>query len=199
MKIKVLSNVYPPAEDSWQTAELLRWVVSNHVGNEALRIVDVGSGTGVLTLTALEEAVNRGGIAWVLPIDHDVNASVNTRLNLVNNDLYQYADVITANLLDAIRVGFRIDILVSNPPYLPGNWDEDWRIFGGPRGNEVIKQLIRHACSSSVSTIILTQSSLSNWEESVDYLGRCGFKLIMIKATHYFFEDIITMVFERIT
>ncbi len=77
MRIKVLSNVYPPAEDSWQTAELLRWVVSNYIGNKALRIIDVGSGTGILTLAALEEVVSRGGgTAWVLSIDHDINASV---------------------------------------------------------------------------------------------------------------------------
>lgn len=140
-----------------------------------------------------------GGIVWALSIDLDNNASVNTRINLIDNGLYQHADVITANLLDAVKAGFRIDIIVSNPPYLPGSWEEDWRIFGGPRGNEVIKQLLRWACLGRISTIILTQSSFSNWEESVNYLGKCSFKLVMIKVTHYFFEDIITMVFERKT
>jgi len=198
MKIIVLSNVYPPAEDSWQTAELLRWVMSNHANDGYLRIIDVGSGTGILALTALNEIVSKGGTAWVLAADHDYNASMNTRINLVNNGLYHYADVITMNLLDAIRTRFCLDIVVSNPPYLPGNWNEDWRIFGGSHGNDVIKQLIQQICQYKASMFILTQSSLSNWEESIDYLGRCGYKLVMIKATHYFFEDIITMVFNKV-
>ena len=199
MRIKVLNNVYPPAEDSWQTAELLRWVIRKHVSNTALRIIDVGSGTGILTLAALEEAIRKGNTVWVLSIDHDINASVNTRINLVDNDLYQYADVITINLLDAVRVGFHVDIVVSNPPYLPGDWHEDWRIFSGPRGNEVAKQIIQRICQDGASIVILTQSSLSDWDEVVYYMRSCGFKLMMVKAAHYFFEDIITMVFERIT
>ena len=198
MRIKVLNNVYPPAEDSWQTAELLRWVISNYTGNTALRIIDVGSGTGVLTLTALEEAINMGNAIWVLSVDHDINASVNTRINLVDNGLYQYADVVTMNILDAVKDGFHVDIVVSNPPYLPGNWHDDWRIFGGPHGNEIAKQIIRWVCQGGASIIILTQSSLSNWDEVVHYMRLCGFKLTMIKTAHYFFEDIITMVFERV-
>ena len=191
-----MNNVYPPAEDSWQTAELLRWVINNHASNMALRIIDVGSGTGVLTLTALEEAIRKGNTVWVLSIDHDINASVNTRINLIDNGLYQYADVITTNILDAVKARFHVDIVVSNPPYLPGNWYEDWRIFGGPRGNEVAKQIIQWVCWGGASMVILTQSSLSNWDEVAYHMGLCGFKLIMVKATHYFFEDIITMVFE---
>lgn len=119
MRIKVLNNVYPPAEDSWQTTELLRWVVSNRVGNTTLRIIDVGSGTGVLTLTALEETVSRDNAAWVLSVDHDANASANTKINLIDNGLYQYADVVTMNILDAVRdSSTSISWLVILPTYL---------------------------------------------------------------------------------
>nr|WP_243665851.1 methyltransferase [Vulcanisaeta sp. JCM 16159] len=149
--------------------------------------MDAGSGTGILTLAALEEVINKEGITWVLAVDIDYNASMNTRINLIDNDLYQYADVITANLLDTIKAGFRIDIVISNPPYLPGNWSEDWRIFGGPHGNEVTRSLIQLVCQGRVRMVILTQSSLSNWEDLIGYLGSCGFKLIIFKATHYFF------------
>jgi len=46
----ILDNVYPPAEDSWQTAEVLGWVLENYVGGSGtLRIIDVRSGTGILT------------------------------------------------------------------------------------------------------------------------------------------------------
>ncbi len=173
--------------------------MSRNASDRALRIIDVGSGTGILTLAALEEAVSNGGSAWALSIDHDINASINTRVNLLDNGLYQYADVVTMNLLDAVREGFTIDIIVSNPPYLPGNWSEDWRVLGGPHGNEVIKQLILRICRGEAGVVILTQSSLSNWEESAYCLGRCGFKLVMVKAIHYFFEDVVTMVFERVS
>jgi len=196
MRLIILDNVYPPAEDSWQTAEVLGWVLENYVGSSGtLRIIDVGSGTGILTLTAIEKAVSRGINAWVISIDYDVNASINTRLNLVNNGLYSYADVLSTRTLDAIKNNARLKVIVSNPPYLPGDWFEDWRIFGGPQGNEVIKQIVNYACGNRVDIVVLTQSSLSNWEETVELMGMCDYKLVVVKTSHYFFEDIITMVF----
>jgi Methylase of polypeptide chain release factors len=196
MRLIILDNVYPPAEDSWQTAEVLGWVLENYVGSSGtLRIIDVGSGTGILTLTAIEKAVSRGINAWVISIDYDVNASINTRLNLINNGLYSYADVLSTRTLDAIKNNARLKVIVSNPPYLPGDWFEDWRIFGGPQGNEVIKQIVNYACGNRVDIVVLTQSSLSNWEETVELMGMCDYKLVVVKTSHYFFEDIITMVF----
>ncbi|MFP3216529.1 MAG: methyltransferase [Vulcanisaeta sp.] len=198
MRLVILNNVYPPLEDSRQTAEVLRWVVEHYFtnSNDILRIIDVGSGTGILTLTAIESAVgSRGGSVWVISIDHDINAAVNTKLNLVINHVYDYADVLSTRTLDAIRQNASFNIIVSNPPYLPGNWVEDPRIFGGPRGNEVIKQLVSYVCNGKVDIVVLTQSSLSNWEETVDLMSACGYKLVLVKANHYFFEDIITMVF----
>jgi release factor glutamine methyltransferase len=196
MRLIILGNVYPPAEDSWQTAEVLGWVLENYVGGSGtLRIIDVGSGTGILTLTAIEKAVSKGINAWVISIDYDVNASINTRLNLINNGLYSYADVLSTRTLDAIKNNARLKVIVSNPPYLPGDWFEDWRIFGGPQGNEVIKQIVNYACGNRVDIVVLTQSSLSNWEETVELMGMCDYKLVVVKTSHYFFEDIITMVF----
>jgi release factor glutamine methyltransferase len=196
MRLIILDNVYPPAEDSWQTAEVLGWVLENYVGGSGtLRIIDVGSGTGILTLTAIEKAVSKGINAWVISIDYDVNASINTRLNLINNGLYSYADVLSTRTLDAIKNNARLKVIVSNPPYLPGDWFEDWRVFGGPQGNEVIKQIVNYACGNRVDIVVLTQSSLSNWEETVELMGMCDYKLVVVKTSHYFFEDIITMVF----
>ena len=196
MRLIILDNVYPPAEDSWQTAEVLGWVLENYVGGSGtLRIIDVGSGTGILTLTAIEKAVSRGINAWVISIDYDVNASINTRLNLINNGLYSYADILSTRTLDAIKNNTHLKVIVSNPPYLPGNWFEDWRIFGGPQGNEVIKQIVNYTCGNRVNIVVLTQSSLSNWEETVELMGMCDYKLVVVKTSHYFFEDIITMVF----
>ncbi|MCG2885221.1 MAG: methyltransferase [Vulcanisaeta sp.] len=196
MRLIILDNVYPPAEDSWQTAEVLGWVLENYVGGSGtLRIIDVGSGTGILTLTAIEKAVSKGINAWVISIDYDVNASINTRLNLINNGLYSYADVLSTRTLDAIKNNARLKVIVSNPPYLPGDWLEDWRVFGGSQGNEVIKQIVDYTCGNRVDIVVLTQSSLSNWEETVELMGMCDYKLVVVKTSHYFFEDIITMVF----
>lgn len=59
------------------------------------------------------------------------------------------------------------------------------------------KQIIQWACRSGASTVVLTQSSLSDWDDVAYHMGLCGFKLTVVKAVHYFFEDIITMVFEK--
>jgi release factor glutamine methyltransferase len=64
-------------------------------------------------------------------------------------------------------------------------------------GISVIRQLINRICNIEVDIVVLTSSSLSNWEEAVWLLRSCGYKLIIIKSIHYFFEDIITMVFTK--
>jgi release factor glutamine methyltransferase len=137
MRLTILNNVYPPAEDSWQTAETLSWVISHYMRiNSCIpRIIDVGSGTGILAIIATARALEGNISPWVIAIDHDYNASMNTRINIINNGLHSYADVVSTTVLNAIKHGIRINIIVSNPPYLPGDWKEDWRIFGGPDGN----------------------------------------------------------------
>mgnify|MGYP001626349155 CR=1 FL=1 len=197
MKLVILDGVYPPAEDSWQTARILSWVVKHLAGNSTmLKIVDVGSGSGVLTLTAVSESLKNNVGVWVLAIDHDYLAATNTKLNLVNNNLYEYVDVVSTSTLDAIRDNAHFNIIVSNPPYLPGDWSEDWRIFGGLGGIEIAKRLVNEVCiGNKADIVVLTLSSLSDWEEVIKLLRDCNYKLVVMYSGHYFFEDIITIVF----
>jgi release factor glutamine methyltransferase len=155
------------------------------------RVIDVGSGTGILAIIAAARALKRNISPWVIAIDHDYNASMNTRINIINNGLHNYADVVSTTVLNAIKHGIHINIIVSNPPYLPGDWREDWRIFGGPDGNYVIRQLINRICNIKVDIVVLTSSSLSNWEEVVWFLRSCGYKLIIIKSIHYFLKILL--------
>lgn len=186
---------YPPAEDTWQTINAIRWLVMR-LNNDFL-MIDVGTGTGVLIITGINEALSFGHKPYGIAIDIDLNALYNARLNIVKENLYEYIDLINCDALSCLKLGLR-SIIISNPPYLPGNWHEDWRIFGGKEGRDVIDKMISYACANPIIFFVITQSSLSNWELTAIRLSKCGYKLIFLMRNHYFFEDIVTMIFNKI-
>lgn len=184
---------YPPAEDTWQTINAIKWLIPQlDVGS---LIIDVGTGTGILIIASVYEALRAGYKPWGLATDIDINAIRSAKLNVINNGLHDYIDLINCNVLDCLRNDLRGIIIISNPPYLPGDWYEDWRIFGGESGRLVIDKLVEYACEGSVHYLVITQSSFSDWELTAIRLSGCGYKLLFLMRSHYFFEDIVTMVF----
>jgi len=181
-------NVYPPLEDSMQTMRIINWLMGQLTG--PVVIVDVGSGSGVLLRSALE-TISRD--IWGLGVDISVAAAGATLIGL--SRFSSKFDVVVGNVLDWIRDGFKPRIVVTNPPYLPGDWWEDPRVLGGPNGRLVIDAVIRWVASRGVPCLVITQSSLSDWEATVHFMGINGYLLIVMASSHYFFEDIITMVF----
>ncbi|WP_069806487.1 methyltransferase [Vulcanisaeta thermophila] len=191
----MVNEPYPPAEDTWQTADAIDWLMGSGLINEGdFPIIDVGTGTGILIIRGITRALGMGYKPHGIAVDVDLNALRSTRASLISEGLYGYVDLINCDTLNCLKSGIG-GIIISNPPYLPGDWHEDWRIYGGTTGRLVIDKLISRACTDKARYIILTQSSLSNWEATVEGLGKCGYKLIVLMRSHYFFEDIVTMIF----
>ena len=81
--------------------------------SRALRILDVGTGSGCLLLTLLAELPGAFGVGT----DVSVAALETARGNALRLGLARSAGWLAGDLLDAVRGPF--DILISNPPYIP--------------------------------------------------------------------------------
>ncbi len=111
-------------------------------------VVDVGTGSGAVAITlALETA------AHVFATDISPAAISVARTNA--QQLSAHVKFIACDLVDALSDG-SINVLVSNPPYVPQtdqpslqrevrDYEPHVALFGGPSGLEIYKRLIRDA------------------------------------------------------
>jgi release factor glutamine methyltransferase len=81
--------------------------------DEALTILDLGTGTGAILLALLSELPRASGHG----VDRDFGAAATARLNAGRLGLADRATFLVGNWADAVAGGF--DLVVSNPPYIP--------------------------------------------------------------------------------
>ena len=83
--------------------------------DRALRLLDLGTGTGCLLLAALSEYPRAAGIG----VDRSEPACRLAAANAARNGLSGRAAMLCADWWAAIRPGDRFDVVISNPPYIP--------------------------------------------------------------------------------
>jgi len=176
---------YRPAEDTWLLIDCL---LSDR-GARVSRAVDVGCGTGAVTEVLL-------GLAdEVLAVDVDVDALLELRSRL--RERLERVETVAADKLSFLRPGCRIELLASNPPYLPYSGDEpfDRTVHSGPKGTEFARDLISSALDLLVPEweAYLIASSLSDLEEFVGELRDLGLSVTVLGKRHVFFEDIVCL------
>ncbi len=181
-------NVYEPGDDTWlliSSLEKLR-------GKKYRVCLDLGSGTGIVGIFLLKNNI----CERVFFIDINEYALENTLYNLTYNNLLGRGITINNYGGNCFRENM-FDLVVSNPPYLPGVPKDsyDKALLSGPSGFETIIDFI-----DSVSKVIkpsglffLVYSSLSNPRIIEEYLSMKGFSIINKFSKHFFFEDIIVV------
>jgi release factor glutamine methyltransferase len=113
---------------------------------QALRVLDIGTGSGALLLALLTELPNAYGIGTDLSID----ALVVARDNAVRLELAHRAAFVACDFAAALRAPF--DLIVTNPPYVeseaiatlaPGVRDYEPRpaLDGGPDGLDAYRAI----------------------------------------------------------
>jgi release factor glutamine methyltransferase len=116
--------------------------------DRAARIVDVGTGSGCLAVTL---AVERP-LARVLAIDISTNALAVARRNATAHRVNERIDFVRADLLTA--VGGTIDLVVSNPPYVPrasslprdvASYEPEAALYAGRDGLDMLRRIIPDA------------------------------------------------------
>ena len=102
----VTDNVYEPSEDSFLFAE-------NLPVERSRRVVDVGTGCGILGIVAARYAER------VVAIDVNPCAVRCARRNAEINNATSKMDFVQGDLLGAVREAPKFDLILFNAPYLP--------------------------------------------------------------------------------
>jgi release factor glutamine methyltransferase len=120
-----------------------------HIGGEAVRILDVGTGSGAIAV-ALAHARPQ---AHVTAVDLSPAALEVARSNAQRHGVLDRVTFLQSNLLAALDgVGF--DVVVSNPPYIAEgevletqvfDYEPQSALYAGPTGLEVYERLIPEA------------------------------------------------------
>jgi len=185
LEVEYCEGVYWPAEDTFLLADALEAAASR--ATQLSLVADVGSGTGLLALIAAKHG------ARVVATDIEPRAAACTWRNARRNGLDALIDVLCCDLLSPLRAGLALDLVVCNPPYLPGEWRESPDVCGGPSGVEVALALLRQASNHlrGGGRIYLVLSSLSDVGKLTSEAEAAGLRLRVIsRAQLPMFEEI---------
>lgn len=141
-RFKVGPGVLIPRPESEQMVERAVDWVRDHILNSGKlpKIVDLGSGSGCLGLSILNEV---GGHLWA--VENSQLALKYLRQNILQLNLSSKVDVLEEKVQELV-LDFQVDLVVANPPYIkneekylgPGvkEFEPHEALFGGPTGLE---------------------------------------------------------------
>jgi len=180
-------EVYPFSEDSILTSDVAKAV------SWGLKLgCDLGCGGGYIAEHMLDNTET------VILIDVDINAVKYAQRRLKALGLGARIDVICSDSLSSVRPE-ALDIVSSNPPYLPAS-DGNLRWSGGRGGIEVASKFARDSTKALKrgGIMVITLSSLSNVEAFRRLTVELGFKKVyVVKVPVGLMETLITFVFVK--
>ena len=184
----VNDNVYEPAEDSFLFAENLEVP-------KGAQVLDVGTGSGILSILAAEKAES------VLTIDLNPYAVRCAKENAKINHIRDKMVFMQTDLLTALIENAKFDLILFNAPYLPSaeNESESWigrSWVGGINGRQVIDPFINQVPShlKPNGKILLMQSTLANVEETINKFSELGLKATIKAERKLPFFETLTLI-----
>jgi release factor glutamine methyltransferase len=136
-----------PRPETEELVELL--IAESELRNADLRIVDVGTGSGVIAVSLAAKLPQ----ADVHAVDISEDALALARENAAQLGLSERVQFRRSNLLQDVDGVF--GLIVANLPYVPATdrgtlsrevlHDPETALFGGPRGDEIIREVIAAA------------------------------------------------------
>ena len=96
-----------------ETEVLIEMVTKKFIANKDIKFLDIGCGSGCISISLLDYFKKSNGIA----IDISKDAVLNTRLNSNNFNLTNRLKVLKKNVF-TYRTEKKFDLIISNPPYL---------------------------------------------------------------------------------
>ena len=170
MRLLPLPGVFQPPSDAWMVVRHLR----EHGLAAGKRVLDLCTGSGVLAIAAASDCA-----AEVTAVDVSRRAVVAVKLNARLNGVR--VEALRGDLF-APLAGRRFDLIISNPPYLPGKAGElprrglarAWE--GGRSGRVFIERIAAGAARhlTEEGTLLLVYSSVCGEEETLGLLRAGG-------------------------
>ncbi len=188
----VWENVYAPAEDSFLFAENLEVKAVE-------RVLDMGTGCGILGILAAKEA------SAVVAVDVNPYAVRCARENAEVNNVRGKMAFLQGDLFTPLREVKEFDVILFNAPYLPADEHEadSWigRAWtGGATGRHVIDRFIAKAPNHLKQTgrVLLMQSTLVNVGESLRKFAECHLSARVVADNALPFFETITLIEAKI-
>ena len=170
MRLLPFPGVFQPPSDAWLLADCLK---RERLG-PGVSVLDLCSGSGMLAIAAARE-----GASPVTAVDISRRAIAVVRLNAAINRVK--VEAVRGDLFGAVE-GRRFDVIVSNPPYLPGESAElpahglarAWE--GGPSGRAFIARIAAgsRAHLTPGGVLLLVCSSVCGERETLESLRAGG-------------------------
>jgi release factor glutamine methyltransferase len=145
LEIEVGPGVLVPRPES----ELLVEAVLQHISNMEgiVSVVDLGAGSGALSLAIATEAKN----ARVIAVEKSADAIIWLKRNVSRID--EKVRIVEGDVSEVL-IGVKCDLVIANPPYIPDDqvlprdvagFEPHIALFGGPTGIEIPRQFIAAA------------------------------------------------------
>ncbi len=186
-KIDVFPHVYIPAEDTYM-------IIDNLNIKPGSNILDLGSGTGILSVYAYKFAKR------LVSIDLSPYAVENTYWNLKQNDMLRKSCIIQANYTYKLPIKHNFEIILFNPPYLPKSQEDTtdlWlrRTWSSDEGINAIYNTIKNNIDlfTNKTELYLLISTHTGPKHILNFLKKYKLSVEIIDEQSFFFEKLILL------
>ena len=183
-----------------ETEHLVETVLDLARGRSALRIVDVGTGSGCIALALAHELKD----AEVYGVDLSADALEIARANAARLQLEARVRFLQSDVLEVFADEHNLDFVVSNPPYVAlderdkvqrsvRDFEPHMAVFGGDKGLDVLNPLIEQShialkpggylameIGYSMRDAVLKLLSSTMWEEPKSFPDLQGIPRVIV-------------------
>ena len=173
MRIVAPPGVFTPRSDSWMLAEIAQAECL-----PGMRVLDVCTGSGAIAIAAALAG------AQASAVDVSRRSVVAARVNAVLNGVQ--VEALRGDLFGPVA-GREFDLIVSNPPYLPGEElparGEERAWEGGPGGRAFIDRIVREAPAhlATGGALLMIHSEVCGTEATLAAMSRAGLDAAVIR------------------
>ena len=176
-------EIYSPEQDSFLLAKILKKEIKQLiVSNPNLKVLDIGSGSGIQAKTAIDAGANPENITL-----SDINSEAIKHLK----KNFTKSKIIKSNLFEKIKTKF--NLIVFNPPYLPEDkFDKEKDTTGGKKGDEIIIKFLKQAKNHFTynGKALLLTSSLTPMKIINTLLKKYNYNSKLLEKKKIFFEEL---------